>query len=124
GLDFAHKRGVVHRDVKPANIRVLQDGSVKLVDFGIARLVDSSNMTQTGIVLGTPSYIAPEMLVEGKADHRADMWAVGVILYEMLAGRRPYDGATIAGLVYRILPEPLPPLPPPPAPPKALLPIG
>ena len=111
GLDFAHKRGVVHRDVKPANIRVLHDGSVKLVDFGIARLADSSNMTQTGIVLGTPSYIAPEMLVEGKADHRGDMWAVGVILYEMLAGKRPYDGATIAGLVYRIVHEPLPPLP-------------
>ena len=112
GLDFAHKRGVVHRDVKPANIRVLNDGSVKLVDFGIARLVDTSNMTQTGVVLGTPSYISPEMLVEGKGDHRADMWAVGVILYEMLNGRRPYDGATIAGLVYRIVHEPLPPLPP------------
>jgi len=112
GLDFAHKRGVVHRDVKPANIRILNDGTVKLVDFGIARMVDTSNMTQTGIVLGTPSYIAPEMLVEGKADHRADIWAVGVILYEMLAGRRPYDGATIAGLVYRIVHEPLPPLPP------------
>jgi predicted Ser/Thr protein kinase len=111
GLDFAHKRGVVHRDVKPANIRILNDGTVKLVDFGIARMVDTSNMTQTGIVLGTPSYIAPEMLVEGKADHRADIWAVGVILYEMLAGRRPYDGATIAGLVYRIVHEPLPPLP-------------
>ena len=111
GLDFAHKRGVVHRDVKPANIRILNDESVKLVDFGIARLVDTTNMTQTGIVLGTPSYIAPEMLVDGKSDHRGDMWAVGVILYEILAGRRPYDGATIAGLVYRIVHEPLPPLP-------------
>jgi len=109
GLDYAHKRGVVHRDVKPANIRVLPDGTVKIVDFGIARLVDSS-VTQTGIVLGTPSYLAPEVLKEARADHRADMWAVGVILYEMLAGRRPYESATIASLVYRIVHEPPPAL--------------
>jgi serine/threonine-protein kinase len=109
GLDFAHKRGVVHRDVKPANIRVLLDGSVKLVDFGIARLEDSS-MTQTGLILGTPSYIAPEVLAGGRVDHRADMWATGVVLYEMLAGKLPYEGTTIAALVYRIVHEPPPAL--------------
>jgi hypothetical protein len=109
GLDYAHKRGVVHRDVKPANVRVLRDGSVKIVDFGIARVADST-MTQTGLVLGTPSYIAPEILEGGRVDHRADMWAVGVILYEMLAGRRPYEAPTIASLVYRIVHEPPPPL--------------
>ena len=111
GLDYAHKRGVVHRDVKPANIRILTDGRVKLVDFGIAHLADST-MTQTGLVLGTPSYMAPEILVGGRVDHRADMWAVGVVLYELLAGTRPYDAPTIAGLVYRIVHQPPAPLDP------------
>jgi hypothetical protein len=109
GLDYAHKQGVFHRDVKPANIHVRPDLGVKIVDFGIARLADS-NMTQTGLVLGTPSYIAPEALVGAPVDHRADMWAVGVILYELLAGRRPYESPTITSLVYRIVHEPMPPL--------------
>ncbi len=109
GLDFAHKRGVVHRDVKPANIRILHDGTVKLVDFGIARF-ENSSMTQTGLILGTPSYIAPEILAGGRVDHRADMWATGVVLYEMLAGKLPYEGSTIAALVYKIVHEPPPPL--------------
>jgi serine/threonine protein kinase len=109
GLDYAHKQGVIHRDVKPANIRVGADGTVKILDFGIARLVDST-MTQTGLVLGTPSYIAPEVLQGGRVDHRTDMWAVGVILYEMLAGRRPYEAKTITGLVYQIVHAPLPPI--------------
>jgi serine/threonine protein kinase len=109
GLDFAHKRGVVHRDVKPANIRILTDGSVKLVDFGIAHLADST-MTQTGLLLGTPSYMAPEILTGSRVDHRADMWAVGIVLYELLAGSRPYDAPTIAGLVYRIVHQPPTPL--------------
>jgi WD40 repeat protein len=107
GLDFAHKHGVFHRDVKPANIRVLRDGSVKIVDFGIARLEDST-MTQTGLVLGTPSYIAPEVLKGGRVDHRADMWTVGIILFEMLTGQRPFDAPTIAGLIYNIVHEPPP----------------
>ena len=80
GLDFAHKRGVVHRDVKPANIRVLRDGSVKIVDFGIAHVEDST-ITHTGLVLGTPSYIAPEVLAGQPVDHRADIWALGVVMY-------------------------------------------
>jgi hypothetical protein len=109
GLEYAHKRGVVHRDVKPANVRLLADGSVKIVDFGIAHLTDST-MTQTGLVLGTPSYMAPEILSGGRVDHRSDMWAVGVVLYEMLAGSRPYDAPTIAGLIYRIVHQPPPPL--------------
>jgi hypothetical protein len=109
GLDYAHKRGVVHRDIKPANIRILRDGSVKVVDFGIARLGES-NLTQTGIVLGTPSYLAPELLSGARVDHRADLWAVGVVLYELLAGRRPFQGPTFVGLAYRIVHEPMPPL--------------
>ena len=108
-LDYAHKKGVIHRDVKPANIRVLPDGSIKLVDFGIARLADSQ-MTQTGTVLGTPSYVAPEALLQGRVDHRADMWAVGVVLYELLTGERPFEADTIPGLVYKIAREPFPPL--------------
>jgi predicted Ser/Thr protein kinase len=110
GLDFAHKvGGVVHRDVKPANILVRHDGTVKILDFGIARMGESS-MTQTGIVLGTPSYLSPELLRGAKADHHADMWAVGVLLYEMLAGRRPFEAPTIASLIQKIVNEPLPPL--------------
>jgi hypothetical protein len=105
GLDFAHKRGVVHRDVKPANVRILPDKSLKIVDFGIARLEDS-HMTQTGLILGTPSYLAPEVLVGHRVDHRADMWATGVVLYELFSGKLPYEGDTIAGLVYRIVNEP------------------
>ncbi len=108
-LDYAHKRGVIHRDVKPANVRVLRDLTVKLVDFGIAHVQDS-NLTRTGIVLGTPSYVAPEVLAGGRVDHRADMWAVGVMLYEVLAGRRPWVSPTFLSLAYRIINEPLPPL--------------
>jgi WD40 repeat protein len=107
GLDFAHKRGVFHRDVKPANVRILRDGTVKIVDFGIARLEDST-MTQTGMVLGTPSYMAPEVLRGQRSDHRADMWATGVVLYELLSGARPFDAPTIAALVYKIVHEPPP----------------
>jgi serine/threonine protein kinase len=102
GLDFAHKHGVFHRDVKPANIRLLRDGRVKIVDFGIARL-ENSTMTQTGLVLGTPSYMAPEVLKGGRVDHRADMWAVGIVLFELLAGIRPFDAPTIAGVIYNIV---------------------
>ena len=109
GLDYAHKNGVVHRDIKPANIRILKDGHVKLVDFGIARLGES-NLTQTGIVLGTPSYLAPELLSGGRVDHRADLWAVGVVLYELLSGKRPFQAPTFVGLAYKIVHEPLPPL--------------
>jgi len=102
GLDFAHKRGVLHRDVKPANVRILKDGSLKIVDFGIAR-VDDQAMTQTGIVLGTPGYMAPETLRGTPVDHRADMWAVGIVLYELLAGARPFQAESFASLAYKIV---------------------
>ena len=109
GLDFAHRMGVIHRDVKPANILVTKDGSVKLLDFGIARLGES-DMTQTGMVLGTPSYLSPELLQGAKVTTRADMWAVGVILYEVLSGRRPFEAKTIGSIIHKIIHEPLPPL--------------
>ncbi len=105
GLDYAHKQGVVHRDVKPANVRLTTDGTVKVVDFGIARLADAANMTQTGLVLGTPSYMAPEVFEGKRGDHRADMWAVGVILYELLSGKRPFDSQTTPALIYKIVHE-------------------
>jgi len=111
GLDFAHKHGVFHRDVKPANVRILRDASVKIVDFGIARLEDST-MTQTGLVLGTPSYMAPEVLRGGRVDYRADMWATGIVLFELLSGKRPFDAPTIAALIYKIVHERPPALDP------------
>ncbi|MDH4155733.1 MAG: serine/threonine-protein kinase [candidate division Zixibacteria bacterium] len=101
-LDYAHERGIVHRDIKPANIMVLSDYRVKVMDFGIAR-VDSSSMTKTGIAMGTPNYISPEQL-QGKAvDHRADLFSLGVVMYEMLLGRRPFRGENITSLIYAIL---------------------
>lgn len=109
GLDFAHKRGVIHRDVKPANIRLLPDGTVKLVDFGIARMGEST-VTQTGIVLGTPSYLSPEVLATDRVDFRADMWSAGVVLHEMATGKRPFQAPTFAALAYKIVHEPLPAL--------------
>ncbi|HVQ28618.1 MAG TPA: serine/threonine-protein kinase, partial [Vicinamibacteria bacterium] len=110
GLDYAHKQGVFHRDVKPANIRITTDGTVKVVDFGIAQVSEAASLTRTGVVLGTPSYMAPEVLEGARFDPRADMWAVGVILYELLAGRRPFEGPTITALVYKMVhgsPRPL-----------------
>jgi eukaryotic-like serine/threonine-protein kinase len=111
GLEFAHKMGVVHRDVKPANIRLTREGTVKILDFGIARFRGSEltdpNLTQQGMVLGTPSYLSPELVQGAKVDHHADMWAVGVILYEALTGRRPFEAATITGLIHKIVTEPV-----------------
>jgi len=109
GLDYAHKRGVIHRDIKPANIRLLPDGKLKIVDFGIARLADAG-MTRTGIILGTPSYVSPEMLAGDRFDHRADQWAVGIVLYELLAGRRPFSSREFTALARQIIQDPLPPL--------------
>jgi hypothetical protein len=115
GLEFAHRMGVIHRDVKPANIRLTRDGTVKILDFGIAKSLRGTdltdpNLTQQGLVLGTPSYLSPELVQGARADHHADMWAMGVILYEMLAGRRPFEAPTITGLIHRIVSEPPAPL--------------
>jgi len=109
-LGYAHERGVIHRDVKPGNIILLGDGTVKVLDFGIARLEGSLFATRTGELLGTPAYMAPEHFTEAPIDGRVDVWSVGVILYELLSGTRPFDAGTVPALIYRIVHTPMPPL--------------
>ncbi len=101
-LDYAHERGIIHRDIKPANVMVLSDYRVKVMDFGIAR-IDSNSMTKTGIAMGTPNYISPEQLKGLTIDRRADLFSLGVMMYEMLLGRRPFRGENITSLIYSIL---------------------
>lgn len=100
-LDYAHGRGVVHRDIKPANILVAADAQVKITDFGIARL-ETSTLTQVGAVVGTPSYMAPEQFRGLPVDGRADIFAAGVVLYQMLTGARPFSG-TASEVIYQVL---------------------
>ncbi|TCH99464.1 serine/threonine protein kinase [Roseococcus sp. SYP-B2431] len=108
GLDYSHKRGVVHRDIKPANIMLTSDGTVKIADFGIAR-IENSSMTQVGTVMGTPSYMAPEQLRGEPVDSRADIWASGVLLYQLLTGEKPFEGGFSAVQHKAIHTEPTPP---------------
>ena len=90
-LDYAHSRGVVHRDIKPANILITADNKVKITDFGIARL-DTSNLTMEGQLLGTPNYMAPEQIQGKDVDHRADIFSLGVVFYEMLTRQQAVPG--------------------------------
>jgi tetratricopeptide (TPR) repeat protein/predicted Ser/Thr protein kinase len=101
GLAHAHRAGVIHRDVKPANIRVTTEGEVKIMDFGIAHL-HTSTMTKSGLVMGTLHYQAPEQIDSKKPDHRADIFSVGAIAYEMIAGRKPFEADSISALMYKI----------------------
>jgi tRNA A-37 threonylcarbamoyl transferase component Bud32/tetratricopeptide (TPR) repeat protein len=101
-LDYAHSRGVVHRDIKPANIILTADNRVKITDFGIARL-DSSNLTQEGQLLGTPNYMAPEQILGRDVDHRADIFSLGIVLYEMLTRHKPFQGDNLTVVSHRIV---------------------
>ncbi len=103
-LDYAHAEGVVHRDIKPANILVKSDGTVKLTDFGIARIT-SEAVTRTGTTLGTVSYMAPEQIMGSKVDGRADQYSLAVVAYQMLAGKRPFDAPTDQALIFKIVYE-------------------
>ena len=106
-LDYSHRNGVVHRDIKPANVMILEDGTVKVADFGIAR-IEQSNLTQTGMILGTPSYMSPEQFMGQTVDGRSDLFSAGVILYELLTGEKPFSGSATT-IMHKVLQEdPLP----------------
>ncbi|MBR0678338.1 serine/threonine protein kinase, partial [Roseomonas alkaliterrae] len=107
-LQYSHQRGVVHRDIKPGNIMLTTDGQVKIADFGIARL-ENSSMTQVGTLIGTPSYMAPEQFRGEPVDLRADIWAAGVMLYQLLTGEKPFEGGFSAVMHKALHTEPPPP---------------
>ncbi|MBW6400969.1 protein kinase [Roseomonas sp. HJA6] len=107
-LNYSHQRGVVHRDIKPGNIMMTTDGQVKIADFGIARL-ENSSMTQVGTLIGTPSYMAPEQFRGEPVDLRADIWAAGVMLYQLLTGEKPFEGGFSAVMHKALNTEPPPP---------------
>jgi len=106
GLAYAHAAGIIHRDIKPANVRILDDGSVKIMDFGIAKsLQTESNLTQTGITLGTSAYLAPEQIRGEPVDRRTDIFSLGILAYELLTFRKPFRGEHLSTVLYKILNE-------------------
>jgi serine/threonine protein kinase len=102
GLAFAHEQGIVHRDIKPANIMVQKNGLVKITDFGIAQM-SSGTRTMAGVVLGSPKYMAPEQVVGQQVDGRTDVFALGVVIYEMLTSKTPFSGDNISAIMYQVL---------------------
>ncbi|MCB1032388.1 MAG: serine/threonine protein kinase, partial [Acidobacteria bacterium] len=111
GLAYAHERGVIHRDVKPSNILLDERGGAKVADFGIARLRgQATELTTTGAVIGSPQYLAPEQVRGEELDGRNDLFSLGVVLYQLLTGQRPFAGETVTTLVYQILHHEPPPV--------------
>jgi serine/threonine protein kinase len=111
-LDFAHRQGIVHRDIKPANIMLDTHGRVKVADFGIAKVVgQATELTMTGSVVGSPHYLSPEQVRGEELDGRTDVFSLGVVLYELLGHRRPFQGESLTTLVYQILHQEPPPIP-------------
>jgi serine/threonine-protein kinase len=104
-LDYAHRQNVVHRDIKPTNIMVTKDNSIKVMDFGIARMT-SSTKTQTSSILGTPSYMSPEQLNGVTVDGRSDIFSLGVVFFELLTGRKPFEAENLSALLFKIAHEP------------------
>ncbi len=115
GLDAVHEAGIVHRDIKPSNVMLLPSGLVKLMDFGVARQHEDTMVTQAGAIVGSPVYMSPEQVNGEEHEAASDLWALGVILYEMLAGHAPFGGQTIPNVLYQVAhaaPAPLPDAPP------------
>jgi serine/threonine-protein kinase len=109
-LNYAHSEGVIHRDIKPGNVHRLPGGSIKLLDFGLARVVLADSLTATGMAMGTPFYASPEQLMGEEVDGRTDVYATGALAYELLTGRRPFDGETLSAVIYKVITDPPPPL--------------
>ena len=107
-LDYAHHQGIVHRDIKPANIMILKDSTLRVADFGIARITAASK-TATGSVMGTPAYMSPEQIAGKKVDGRSDLFSLGVVLFELLTGEKPFKGGDgIGALLFQIANDPHP----------------
>ena len=110
GLQIAHEKKIIHRDIKPANIIITDKGHVKIVDFGLAKLAGHTMLTKEGTTLGTASYMSPEQTQGAKVDHRTDIWALGVVVYEMVTGKQPFEGGYEQAVMYSIMnedPEPI-----------------